>query len=356
MSIKFDLVDTLLNIDYSESNNPIYCDTDSIFLSLPVVIEENKKKSDEYINNLQDIINEEKIDHFLKLHNIKIREKEAEPLLKCVFKNEYMIKSMILYSKKRYISIFINYDKEGKRYYDIDLKGVEGKRATNKFVKILVDDLIEYLKSVSNIKNIYTRNELLEYILERYHKEINAYKNKSIYENIEYFSMPVNVNKYIKDLKTVSGYYKGTLVFDIVGEKLWDFSRGKGRWLKVILKDESYIPKIMSDFKKFEQIKIENKKPLDLITDITIPDELLVKETPVIDQIFKVFDIDYESYYEQLLKKIALLYMPFDILFCKDLHKRMRKDVPTNFLIFGEKSTFSNCKELAIKQVVEKSL
>jgi hypothetical protein len=96
----------------------------------------------------------------------------------------------------------------------------------------------------------------------------------------------------------------------------------------------------MNALKKYPQIKL-NKKPHDIIRDITIPDELLQKESSVINNLFKVFEIDYDGYYEQLLKKIALLYLPFDIKFCEKLEMKMRKSVPSNFLIFGEHEVYS---------------
>jgi hypothetical protein len=338
--ISFDIVDDLLNFDTLGVDNPIYIDTDSLFLTLPVSLEHQREEAKKYVNALQDTINLESLKDFLHMHNIKIREKEESPLLICDFKNEYMIKAIILYSKKRYISVIIETDKDGNQYYDIDIKGVEGKRATNAFVKKIVDDLIEYLKKLENTNNIHDRFGILENVMLPYREAVLAMKNKSIYENIDYFSMPVNVNKQIEQLKNVAGYYKGTVIFDIVGEKSWAHFRGKGRWLKVSLKDESYIPTIMKEFAEFEQIKIANKKPHMLIRDITIPDDYLQKENAVVDSLFDAFEVDYEGYYEQLLKKIALLYRPFDEAFCDKLDKRITKTVSPKLMILGEHHIF----------------
>lgn len=339
--ISFDLVDDLLNLDILDMDNPIYIDTDSLFLTLPVSIEKEKEKALEYIDVLQDKINNTSMKNFLHMHNIQIREKEENPLLICDFKNEYMIKSMILYSKKRYISVIIKYDKEGKLYYDIDIKGVEGKRATNAFVKVIVFDLIDYLKTLESTENIYDRYEILRKVMIPYRKKLFDYSKKSIQENIEYFSMPVNVNKQIKDLKNVAGYYKGTVIFDIVGERTWEYVRGKGKWLRVKLKDDSFIPQILDDFKEYPQIKMGKKKPHDLIRDITIPDEFLQQDNPVIQTIFKAFEVDYDTYYDQLLKKVALLYRPFDIPFCDKLNLRVKKTLPQNFIIFGDDNAYN---------------
>ncbi len=339
--IEFDLVDDLLNLDIIDIDNPIYIDTDSLFLTLPVSLEHDTKKAMEYIDILQDNINLVQMKDFLDMHNIKIREKEENPLLICDFKNEYMIKSMILYAKKRYISVIIKRDKSGKMYYDVDIKGVEGKRATNEFVKVIVMDLIEYLKTLESTEHIYDRIAILREVMIPYREKLFSYANKSIQENIDYFSMPVNVNKQISDLKNVAGYYKGTVIFDIVGERTWEYVRGKGKWLRVKLKDESYIPTILNDFKLYPQIKMGKKKPHELIRDITIPDEFLQQDNDVVNGLFKCFEVDYNTYYEQLLKKIALLYKPFDIPFCDKLNTRIKKTLPMNFMMFGDDKLYT---------------
>ncbi len=97
--IEFGLVDDLLNIDTIGVDNPIYIDTDSLFLELPTSLEHDTENAMKYIDILQDEVNWNYLKQFLDKHNIKIREKEENPLLVCDFKNEYMIKSMILYSK-----------------------------------------------------------------------------------------------------------------------------------------------------------------------------------------------------------------------------------------------------------------
>lgn len=339
--ILFNIVDKLLNMDTGDMINPFYCDTDSLFLTLPVSLEKQPTIANDYIKVLQDTINNEVMSKFLHIHNIKIREKEKSPLLIADFKNEFMIKSMILYSKKRYISVIIKTDKTGKIYYDIDIKGVEGKRATNAFVKVIVDDLIEYLKKLEDVNNVYDRSAILNEVMVPYRDKIFSYANKSVIENIEYFSMPVNVNKHIKELKNVAGYYKGTVIFDITGEKTWEYSRGKGKWLRVKLKDESFIPQILSNFEAYPQIKTAGKKTDDLIRDITIPDEFLQQDNDVVNKIFKTFTVDYETYYDQLLKKISLLYRPFDIPFCEKLNLRVGKNVPQNFIIVGQSKLHS---------------
>lgn len=340
--IEFKKVHELLNLDSSDVKNPFYCDTDSLFLTLPFSLEKETDKAFKFIDHIQTTINEKSLAEFLKLHNIKIRETEENPLLRCDFKNEFLIKSMILYSKKRYISIIINKNDNGDIFYDIDIKGVDGKRTTNKFVKILVDDLISYLKNIESDDNIYKREDILNKIILRYRNDIFNYKNKSIYENINYFAMPVNVNKHISELKTVSGYYKGTLNFDIVGIPTWEYKRGKGKWLRVKLKDESYIPVLIKELEKYPQIKIQNKKPEELISDITIPDEYLQQENATVEKIFGIFEIDYDKYFDQLLQKIDLLYRPFDEMFCENLVIKNNKTLPLNFIIFGQDNIYTS--------------
>jgi hypothetical protein len=339
--IKFNLVDDLLNIDTRDNmQNPIYIDTDSLFIELDIDLIKQKKKAQSQIDSLQNMINYDILGDFLKLHNIQVREREDKPLLWCDFKNEYMIKILVLYSKKRYISVLIKYDKNGEMYYDIDIKGVEGKRATNAFVKKIVDDLLVYLKQLEIDDDIYTRFDILNKVIVPYRKTIFEMKNKSITDNIKYFSLPVNVKKRIDELKTVQGYYKGTLTFDICGERSWEYRLGKGHWVRVKIKDESYIPEIMRQLSKYPQIKIKNKKPNDIIRDITIPDEYM--GTKIVDTLFtNVFEIDYDTYYEQLLKKISLLYRPFDEIFTDKLEGRIKKTLPKDFMIFGDESVFS---------------
>jgi len=319
------------------ANNILVHNTDSLFLTLPCSLEKEEKTALNYIDVLQETINFGNLKNFLDIHNIKIREKEDNPLLIADFKNEYLIKSMILYSKKRYISVIIKYKKDGTRYYDIDLKGVEGKRVTNKFVKILVNNLIEYIKKLENKDNIYNRFDILYKIIIPYISEFYKIDTNNIYDVLDYFSLPVNVGKQIETLKNVAGYYKGTINFDITtGENFWVGRTGKGKWLSVVIKDESYIPQILKRYEEFPQIKIKNKKPKDLIKDITIPDEYLQKESELIDEIFTVFEINYDYYIELLLKKIKLMYNPFDPVMCDNLLKKIRNDCPNDFMIFSE--------------------
>jgi len=339
--IKFNIIDDLLNLDDLNIDNPIYIDTDSLFLTMPTSLENEEKLSQNYINLLQDEINDVYLRDFLYYHNIKIRDKEESPLLIADFKNEYMIKSMILYAKKRYISVIIKYKEDGSRYYDIDLKGVEGKRVTNKFVKNLVDDLIEYIKKLDNTNEIYTRYDLLYNIVKKYIDDIYTIDGLNIYDVLDYFSLPVNVGKQIINLKNVAGYYKGTINFDIVtGENYWDGKTGKGKWLAVRLKNEAFIPKILKQYEKYPAIKTENKKPYDLIKDVTIPDEYLQKNSEVVADLFNIFTLDYDYYTELLLKKIRLMYNPFDVMFCDNLLKKINNNSPQNFSIIGENYVF----------------
>ena len=341
--LQFTKVDELLNIDTNNDlNNLIYIDTDSLFLTLPVEIEKNFEKVGTCIEQLQDQINDIYLDDFLKMHNIKIRDKEDNPLLKVDFKNEYLIKSMILYAKKRYISVIIKYDKNGDIYYDIDLKGVEGKRATNKFVKNIVEELLDYIKKLKSTDKIYNRFDILYKIINRYIKEFYSINNTNIYDLLSYFSLPVNVNKQISELKNVAGYYKGTVIYDsIMNKNYWKGKTGKGKWLCVKLIDESYIPNILKKFSEYEQIKTEGKKIHELIKDITIPDDILQKESELINDLFKVFTINYDYYTELLLKKIKLMYNPFDEIFCQNLLKKKTNDLPHNYSIFSNDKVYN---------------
>lgn len=318
-------------------NNPIYCDTDSIFLTLPCSLEKEKERAENYINILQEEINFNLLKSFLDKHNIKVREKEELPLLIADFKNEYMIKSMVLYAKKRYISVIIKYKDDGEIYYDIDLKGVEGKRVTNKFVKILVDDLLEYIKKLDSYDGIYDRFDIVTKIIKKYITDLYVTDKNNIYEVLNYFSLPVNVGKQIADLKNVAGYYKGTINFDVItGENFWRGRTGKGKWLAVQLKDESFIPQILNRYKEFPCIKTEGKSPNELIKDITIPDEYLQKDSEMVGNIFNIFSLDYNYYTELLLKKIKLMYNPFDPIVCDNLLKKINNDSPQQFSIVGD--------------------
>lgn len=336
--IKFDYVDNLLNIDTNTAlKNLIYIDTDSLFLTLPIEIESNNELALNYVNILQDEINDNYLANFLKKHNIKIREKEENPLLRVDFKNEYLIKSMILYAKKRYISVIIKYREDGTSYYDIDLKGVEGKRVTNQFVKILVDELLIYIKKINSKDAVYTRFDILYKIIKKYISDFYTINSDNVYDVLSYFSLPVNVNKQISELKNVAGYYKGTIIYDsVTKDNFWKGRTGKGKWLCVKLKDESFIPDILDRFEQYPNIKTEKKKIGDIIKDITIPDEMLQKESSVITELFEVFEINYDYYIELLLKKIKLMYNPFDPIFCDNLEKKITNNLPCNYSIFSE--------------------
>jgi intein/homing endonuclease len=330
------------------ANNLLVHNTDSMFIPLPCEIEEDYELTLKYIENLQNDINGKYTDYFLNLHNIKVREYESEPLLPVKFKNEYLIKSLILYAKKRYISVFIEKKLEdGTIVYAIDPKGVEGKRVTNSFVKSIVFDLFDYLEALDKNTKIYDRFDILDKVIIPYINNIYNVDTSNIYEIVSYLSLPVNVNKKLNDLKNVAGYYKGTIIFDaIAAEKYWEGRTGKGKWLCIKLNDESAIPEILNQFAKFPQIKIEKKKTEELVRDITIPDEFLQKESEAVSDLLQYFSINYDYYIELLMKKVKILYNPFDSKFCDNLSKKLTNDLPVNFSIFSDEYVYTNKEKI----------
>ena len=83
------------------------------------------------------------------------------------------------------------------------------------------------------------------------------------------------------------------------------------------------------------------KNIISMINDITIPeDEFSEEKEDILNTIFEVFEFDIDSYIIALLKKISLLYRPFDTIFLDELVKNYNKTISNNFILFSDNTVY----------------
>lgn len=360
------------DVDKEFKNYVIYNDSDSMFIYLDEVLKETKLSLHDVINYLQNEVNNNILHKFALLHNIdySIIDK-SNYLLPFEFKNEFYLKRMILYAKKKYIGIIKNIETGD---LIIEIKGLEGKKTTSKLIKFIVDDFIsKIIDDNFDLSNFYKCEYYFDLIV-KIKKYINEYS--SIRDVINLIAEPIKKNKNYIELKSIQSHSKGMIIFDYYFDKknntqFWLKYSGKGLSIPIQLKKfnsnkfintynlikntealniieymKKYIDlkeydifiKYVDDFiKTYDEVyikalnsndeelikKISKNRNFKKITNyidkyiskyiqsITLP-ELLLDDNIVIN-IFKDlnFEIDYSKLFSKVYKKIDIFYKPF---------------------------------------------
>jgi len=188
-----------MNIDFLDKvkslTDVLYGDTDSIFVYLTnylkdkgIVVKNSKEVQDE-IQKIQNFVNEDSLNPFLALHNLK----KVHSMI--FLKNEFLFsKYYTLNGKKHYAAKVIS--QEGKDISFTEIKGLEMKRSeipsrSQKFLTTVLDIILQDDIKKSDIKIQVdklvdiTREEMMELVEERdnsivrvvsYSKPLNQYK------------------------------------------------------------------------------------------------------------------------------------------------------------------------------------
>jgi len=309
------------NLHQTDYDTIVYTDTDSVFISLEKFIKNGKNEKDliKEIENSTINIGKEFAQDILK--NDKYIENFDNLLLRIRFKNEYLLKNVIFYAKKKYLGIKIN--KDGS--FSPVMTGVEGKKNTSKFIKQIVDDLINYLIEIEIGKEDFSSERLYK-LYKHYENQILSIRNFS--EAIELLGLPLNITKNVDDLKSVQSQYRGTIVFDVLTEEIlkinfWEENKsGKGVLLYIDSKkiDLIYVEKIINKFKSLEKIKLnlEKNDPREYIEAITVPADF-INDKEILSKLENDLIVDYERYIDILRQKFNLMYSVLNEEFCDKL-------------------------------------
>lgn len=298
-SLIYDILDKADNFDYVK-----IIDTDSVFVML-----QNSDSIQNEINDTEQYINSEMV-NFMDMHNMNYTD-----FIRMRLKNEMYIPRIIAFSKKRYIA---NSHNMAKNKSHIEIKGIEGKRATNKFVLDVVEHLKKYIQQESvevNLKDIFYD------VYEKIEESIKNFK-------MDYISLPINPPRDFGKLKTMQGPTRGMLNFDIMIDDVFSKVHYKGLYVPIyitphaILNNQKLQIKCDEICKKYQKtgiIKMEKKKKESeeeyicrYIKDMTIPEPMM--NAKIVNSISDLnIRIDFIGILKTYFKKFILLFSPIFI-------------------------------------------
>lgn len=296
----YERIDKIFNYDeYDVTNdNIVYTDTDSVFIL----------KGNRTSEEIENIVNKYS-NKFSRIINGKFTNSND---LCYKFKVEYDIDTIVLYGKKMYFVI--------RPDNSIEIVGLEGKKETFGIAKDILENIIKFFIECKN-SNIEISEELgIKFINKLYYHYYNEIlKLKDLWKTdpkfvIDQIGFPVNISKEVKNLKAVSSYYRGVLIFDYFykleyNTEYWKNNlNGKGYHVYVKLNEE-YIKSLNLDSKIIgKEIFGMYKNVIKTfdINDITIPDMYTDNET-ILNYLNKIFDLNVDLYEDLINQKISRL-------------------------------------------------
>lgn len=275
-------------------------DTDSLFIRLGKQDDLRTK-----ITDTENFVNGRMRD-FQNMHNMNRTD-----LVYMWLKNEFKINKIIAYTKKRYIADTIELEKNARK---VEIRGIEGRRATMKFVL----DIVEHLQNYVQQENAEIDLKAIYYDV---FKKIEAAFCKF---NISYLAQPINPPKSFTELKSVQSPARGMINFDIFVSEVFAKVYTKGLHLPIHLSEEALqnrelekkCKEILKRYSKFPAIKMERKKKdtdatfyARIIKDLTIPEVMMNAAT--LEQIQKLgIRIDFVGLLKIFFKKFTHLFSP----------------------------------------------
>lgn len=297
-------------------------DTDSIFVKLG-----DQKDLKAKILEIETFVNGSMIE-FMDMHRMN-----RDDFIKMWLKNEFYIERIIAYSKKRYVASTLDVEKDKKK---IEIKGIEGKRATTKYVVDIVAHLQKYISSSSD------DIDLKDIFYDVFNKIEESIKNY----DIGYISMPVNPPRSFDELKSVQSPARGMMNFDIIITEVFGKMFSKAYHYPINISPKllsenqnlrSLCQQVIDRYENMDSIKLTRlKRDTDedfiskQVKDMSIPEILLNSKT--MNQLETLgIRIDFESILKTFFKKFLSLFSPvFEkdpnfnfIKECKKVHKHV---------------------------------
>lgn len=280
-------------------------DTDSLFIQIG-----KGEDLQERISNIEEYINDKMIE-FMDMHNMNRTE-----TVKMLLKNEFYLPRLVAYTKKRYIGVTYDAKKDKKK---IEIRGIEGRRATTKFILDVVSHLETFVLSDSDVINL---KEIFYDVFKKIEKAFCTF-------DIGYISMPINPPKSFSELKSIQSPARGMLNFDIMIDQIFTKMYTKGLHIPIYISEDAIktnedlrvaCTKVIQKYESLEAIKLKRlKRDTDesffskTITDITIPEVVMNKDT--LDKISSLgIKIDFISILQTFITKFGHLFSPMFIL------------------------------------------
>lgn len=275
-------------------------DTDSLFIRLGKQDDLRSKIADteKFVNG--------RMRDFQDLHNMNRTD-----LVYMWLKNEFKVNKIIAFSKKRYIADTIELEKDKRQ---VEIRGIEGRRATMKFVLDIVEHLQKYVQQDTAEINLR----------EIYYDVFKKIEDAFCRFNISYLAQPINPPKSFSDLKSVQSPARGMINFDIFISEVFAKVYTKGLHLPIHLSEEALqnrelarkCKEILKRYSKFSAIKMERKKKdtdetfyARIIKDLTIPEVMMNATT--MEQIQNLgIRIDFIGLLKTFFKKFTHLFSP----------------------------------------------
>jgi hypothetical protein len=288
-------------VRYAEDTDVVkIIDTDSLFIRLP-------GNDTGLIKEIEDDLNKEML-NFMDRHNMNRTD-----FVRMRLKNEFVVSRMVAYKIKRYIACTVD-PVTGKK--DVEVRGVEGRRAAQQYVVDLVDEITRYIQG--DAENFNLRDVLWD-IINKIESAVKEY-------DFSYLGNPINPPKNFAELKSIGAHTRGMLIYNTLFGDFFGQTFSKGLHVPITLSpidiennDElrKVCEQVINKFGSFPSIKLRRAKRdsdaefyAKLIRDITVPE--IVSPTLYLGKLRKIgIRIDVEEIVNKFAKKFNVLCFPF---------------------------------------------
>jgi len=272
-----------------------YTDTDSIFIELNDYIQDRKNPVKDILERLapelENLVNNDLISHYIKLHNLNPNEK----ILKV--KQEWISRRVLMFAKKNYCMWCIN--ENGKDIDEIHIVG------------LLRSEIPEYTQQkIKDVINLILRadehgvdlNELIQ---------IKEQVARNILDKIKENDMSIfkiaAFQKDIKDYKSIPSSLRGMLLWNAIMDK-YKFNTGdKGYYVPIIGIDVNKLNK--QQLKKYYDYQMRNKFKINAIV---IPREVKkIHEAFIIDK-KRLLETAWFSVFDRVTKPLMTISYSYD--------------------------------------------
>ena len=276
-------------------------DTDSMFVRLGKQEDLRGKiaEVEQYINN--------EMLRFMDMHNMNRTQ-----MVNMRFKNEFKVNRMIAYSKKRYIADAVDMEKDKRK---VEVRGIEGRRATTKYILAIVQHLQDYIQQEDDYVDL---KSIFYDVFKKLEEAFCQF-------DVAYIGMPINPPKNFGELKSVQSPARGMINFDLLISDVFSKMYTKGLHIPMYIGEETLktnpelmkrCKEVLKRYSKFPAIKLERKKKdtdesyvCRYIKDLTIPEVMMNNKT--FEDITQLgIKINFVEILKTFFKKFILLFSP----------------------------------------------